>query len=123
MMRAFFHYPAGAAGLALLLLRASAAMLLAVGLQREIGLQTLWVITNYVVITALAVGYRTRIAAGAFAALAISLPGFSDIVLTPLVVTHALDAFALLLLGPGAFSLDAMVYGRRVVAVPGIRRH
>jgi hypothetical protein len=123
MMRAFFHYPAGSAGLALLLLRMSAAMLLAVGLQREIGLQTLWVVTNYVVITALALGYRTRIAAGAFAALAISLPGFSDIDLTPLVMTHALDALALLLLGAGAFSLDALLYGRRVVAVPRIRRH
>jgi hypothetical protein len=46
----------------------------------------------------------------------IGLPAFSD---TRLVVVFAITMLlALILIGPGAFSIDARVFGRRVIIIP-----
>jgi hypothetical protein len=63
----------------------------------------------------LCIGIQTRALA------AVSL-GLSILTLAagewPLTAVHVLDASALTLIGPGAWSLDAILFGRRTVTLP-----
>jgi uncharacterized membrane protein YphA (DoxX/SURF4 family) len=119
VQRLFTIFPPGFPGLALLLLRCSVAW----GVLQEDYLhrQALpwWVQASAVLISAaLLVGYLTPIAA--LTALTwhglvlLQLSGGDVRVGTFLV----LDAVALALLGPGAYSLDSRLFGRRVVLLP-----
>jgi uncharacterized membrane protein YphA (DoxX/SURF4 family) len=67
---------------------------------------------------ALIVGIITPIAA--FMAMAIQLggPWGLGVLSTGFVTISILNALALMLLGPGAYSLDALRFGRRVVDLP-----
>jgi hypothetical protein len=111
-------FPSGVAGLGLLLLRLSAALLL-VSILIDIDRTYPWApLPLGAVAIAISLGLATRIAAGLCAAVTPFLliedcgaPGL-------LVATHALDALALLLLGPGALSIDARLFGRRTIGLP-----
>ena len=112
-------FPSGWPGLALLALRASVAMAL---MAENFGFEHMlsaWLLgAGIVVAAALCVGWFTPIAA--FMALAfhvwtwwsIGNPGAVALSIV------ALDALALSLLGPGAYSVDSYRFGRRVVVVP-----
>jgi hypothetical protein len=119
VQRLFSMFPAGLPGLALLLLRASVAIaVLPEGFGHRPGLSG-WVFAALAVLCmALSAGFLTPIAA----VLALlchllawsTLPG-NDAGMASIII---LNALALALIGPGAYSLDARRFGRRVVVLP-----
>ena len=112
-------FPPGWPGLALLLLRASVATaLLLQGYGHRLWLSG-WMLGVVVPLCAcLCVGFLTPIVAIlallfhvlAWSSLSIDSAGMTAIAL--------LDALALAMLGPGAYSIDAYRFGRRVVVLP-----
>lgn len=112
-------FPPGLPGLALLLLRASAAIaLLLDGYGHRQGLPG-WAQTAAIVVSiALFAGYLTPIAA----TLAFACHGLIWFMLgvdnATVAIVFSLDALAVALLGPGAYSVDSYRFGRRVVVLP-----
>jgi hypothetical protein len=111
-------YPAGFLGTGLLLLRLSAAgsfiVLSGVFAGPADIPQFLSVLTAF----GLCIGLQTRaLAIITLAALIFWLLHGSAF--SALSATHAADAIALFLTGPGAWSADAFLFGRRVVTFPG----
>lgn len=99
------------------MLRASAALLL-VGAEAHFAELPVWAALGLIVLAgALALGLFTRMAAAACTLLAAA--GFlrlgGDLGL--LVALHGLDTAALALLGAGAYSIDAYLFGRRVITL------
>lgn len=111
-------YPAGLAGAGLLLLRlAVAGSLVAMNPPSATAADTSQVIA-VVVALALCVGVRVRVAA------VLSLVwGAGELIAgttwLPLAVLHIAIAMALSFTGPGAYSLDARLFGRRRVKLRG----
>jgi len=111
-------FPTGVPGIALLIFRASVAIALAAetyGYRDELPG---WLQAGALLVSlAVSVGCLTPIAA----ALALVLHGaiWSDLGVGAAEATIvSLDAIALALLGPGAFSFDSYRFGRRVVILP-----
>jgi uncharacterized membrane protein YphA (DoxX/SURF4 family) len=112
-------FPTGLPGLALLLLRASVAIALVLeGYGHRHGLP-LWIQAAAILISiALSLGYLTPIVAlTGFAFHCLMWVGLHD-ASAGVAIVIALDAIALALLGPGAYSADAYRFGRRVVVLP-----
>ncbi|HZF30910.1 MAG TPA: hypothetical protein VE907_17475 [Gammaproteobacteria bacterium] len=112
-------FPHGLPGLALLLLRASAAIALGAENYSHRQSLSLWIqITAILISVALSVGYLTPIVA--VAGLVLEALIWSDVGAGTAagVAIVALDAIALALLGPGAYSVDSRLFGRRVVVLP-----
>jgi hypothetical protein len=107
-------YPDGVAGAGLLLLRLSVVAALAARAMAAPGLSGWTAYAVAALAAGLVVGLQTRIVAGLCAAWA----GFHLFGSEPLATVQLLDAVVLLLLGPGAFSVDARLFGRRTVIVP-----
>ncbi len=113
----FSVFPSGPRGAALLLLRLSAASLVVLGAVR-LPLPA-WSAAGLILVAlALLVGLCTRPAALICAALAIV--AVFQIGGTPswLMSLNALNAAALAILGAGAYSIDARLFGRRVIDFP-----
>jgi len=115
MSEIFFAYPSGRSGIALLLLRASiVAWLVTTPIPTAFGDRI--TIASTIITVALSIGFGTRIATGAVALglLAIRIAGQSS---AQTLAVPALDSLALALIGPGAYSVDALIYGRRTVCL------
>ena len=118
MVRSLSRYPDGAAGIALVLLRLACAWIAFLVIARlpypQFSPNGSTVVSAAFALT-LALGYGTRIVAFAFAAAAIAAAFMtgSDGALT--MIARACGCAALGLLGPGAYSIDANVFGRRVI--------
>jgi hypothetical protein len=113
-----FAFPAGAAGVALLLLRASVVFFLLTG-PAGVGSGNPWsVLLSTFLAILVGAGFSTRIIAGA-SGLALVVAVWPTGWVHPLpCVSPALDAGALALIGPGAFSIDALIFGRRTMQLP-----
>jgi putative oxidoreductase len=112
-------FPEGLPGIALVLLRVSVALTVLhhVYLRQEV--LPAWFLATLLLLAAmLVVGFLTPIVA--LLAMAVQLIGPAGLTLPNVVVVTAstLNALALALLGPGAYSLDALRFGRRVVDLP-----
>ena len=112
-------FPTGLPGLALLLLRASVAIaLLAQGYAHRQSLPDWAEAAAILVSLVLSAGYLTPIVA----LIGLVIHGFIWWALGPAsavaVTLILLDAVALALLGPGAYSIDSYRFGRRVVVLP-----
>jgi hypothetical protein len=114
-------FPPGPPGLALLLLRISVA--LALLFDSYVHRDTLpgWIHGTAILISlVVSVGYLTPLAAALalvlHAIVWLAVGGGTDA--TGVAVVLALDAVALALLGPGAYSLDSRRFGRRLVVLP-----
>jgi uncharacterized membrane protein YphA (DoxX/SURF4 family) len=121
VQRLFSMFPPGLPGLALLLLRVSVAIALLLDVYGHREALPDWVHVLVILISlVVSVGYLTPIAAAAalachaFIGLAVGAEAGSAV--TALV--FALNALALALLGPGAYSLDSRRFGRRLVVLP-----
>jgi hypothetical protein len=110
-------FPGGATGAGLLLLRFSVAISLLMLSAMHSGaanwLQFLAILT----VASLCAGFQTRVLGG----LSLAAPIFALAASrTPLLLAalHIVDALALVLTGPGAWSADAVLFGRRIVTLP-----
>jgi uncharacterized membrane protein YphA (DoxX/SURF4 family) len=118
VQRLFTMFPPGRPGLALLLLRVSTGFaVLLVDFSHRQPLSGYSTGAAILVSAALLVGYLTPIAA--LAALAFHLIFFGlfggDARFATIL---CLDALALALVGPGAYSVDSYLFGRRLVVLP-----
>jgi uncharacterized membrane protein YphA (DoxX/SURF4 family) len=108
-------FPSGPAGIALLLLRISAASLMVATNYHYSAPQWLSVCA-VIAAVALLIGFFARFAAALCAAFVILFfvehhGGMIEVA----IVLHAAGALAVALLGPGAYSIDAFLFGRRVI--------
>lgn len=113
-------FPAGAPGIALLLLRLSVAAMLFIDPSGRVSWPAaLWLaVVSLVAALAVAGGFLTPILALICGALKVyALIGTAHGI-TPLLVLALLLSIAVAMLGPGAYSLDAKMFGRRVVLLP-----
>jgi putative oxidoreductase len=118
MMKSLSRYPDGAAGIAVVLLRLACAWIafLVIGRIRLPQFSpNASTVVSVAVALALALGSGTRIVAFVLAAVTIAtaFTTGSDSALT--MIARACACTALGLLGPGAYSIDANVFGRRVI--------
>ncbi len=119
MQRLFSMFPQGAPGIALLLLRVSVAASFSLSLLKGAGQLSSFVLLLFILASSalMVIGFLTSIVSflvGSLAA-AILLIDFQwdNIIL----VFISINAVALGLLGPGAYSLDARLFGRRVTVL------
>jgi hypothetical protein len=119
MQKLFSMFPPGLPGLALLLLRTSVALALLLEDYGHRHALSSWIHVTVILISAtLCAGYLTPIAA----AMALAFHGLiwfgSGVDSAAVAVIFALDAIALALLGPGAYSVDSYRFGRHLVVLP-----
>jgi hypothetical protein len=120
VQKLFSMFPAGAPGIALLLLRLSvAAMLFIDPSGRVLWPAALWLsVVSLVAAIAVAAGFITPILALICGALKVYAFIGTAHGIAPLIVLALLLSLAVAMLGPGAYSLDAKMFGRRVVLLP-----
>nr|WP_298722787.1 hypothetical protein [uncultured Steroidobacter sp.] len=105
-------FPSGRAGIALLVLRMSVAAALLLG--AVVGSHALlWTAASGSLAALLFAGFATPLCAGICSVVAgmVAFRATGDSALCP--TLFALTSLALALLGPGAYSLDARLFGRR----------
>jgi hypothetical protein len=108
-------FPGGLIGVALLLGRLAAAAVLAFAL-RGVVRETAWAVLPVVLLAiGLATGLLTRFAAAACAVLVLVAAARADGTLSAVLALNALQVVGLVLTGGGAYSLDARLFGRRVI--------
>jgi uncharacterized membrane protein YphA (DoxX/SURF4 family) len=107
-------YPARAAGVAFLLLRAQAAVIAVALAVEDRGLPALLRIVLMVLACALTVGVMTRTAAMIAGTVLLGMAAWSAIGVVA-AAEQILAMLALAVAGPGAYSIDARLFGRRVI--------
>jgi hypothetical protein len=119
MQRLFSMFPRGWPGIGLVLLRLSVALACLQTCPQET--RPAWVLLAFVPLCAsLCAGALTPLAA--VLAVALQLSAAADLLVSRAgVVIAILEAGALALLGPGAYSLDALRFGRRVISAESHR--
>ncbi len=123
MQRLFSMFPQGGPGVALLLLRVSLAVVSVVNVSMHFGASIPhWLgACLLLVAAALVIGFLTPVVSSLACLIAVtSLAGaaWPDIAVR---LSWTMNALALLLLGPGAYSLDALLFGRRVLVLPRVK--
>lgn len=136
LQKLFSSFPDGWPGVGLVLLRLAVALNTAVQGVGALAVSTepaftLWIVALPAILAgvALLIGFFTPVA-GAATTLAYGVMGASLLLHSGAVMRDsaftALDlaaiSIALVLLGPGAFSLDARIFGRREIIIPQERR-
>lgn len=119
MQKLFSMFPPGLPGLALLLVRASVVFALLLTTHGHRHVLPGWVHGIAILISvALSVGYLTPIAAWTALVFDVLLWFVAGVDNAALAAIFALDAIALALLGPGAYSIDSYRFGRRRLVLP-----
>ncbi len=115
MQRLFSMFPAGLPGIALVFLRLSVALALLLGIQPQWPMSGWLYLAAAPLLVSLWAGWLTPLTA----VLALSLHGviwaLAAIPASGVALPTTLDCLALALLGPGAYSVDARCFGRRVI--------
>jgi hypothetical protein len=113
-------FPCGGPGLALLLLRVSVAAAFFMNAANRNALSSICLLLAGALLISifLAIGFLTP-----FLSVIACISAVANALIGPypgnlIYVFHGLDAAALALLGPGAYSVDARLFGRRVIVVP-----
>jgi hypothetical protein len=110
-------FPTGLPGLALLLLRVSVAIAAVLSIYAADAPH--WLQGSAILVAAgLLAGYLTPFVAGFAIVLQVLIWFGAGFDTTTWAAVVSLDAIALTLVGPGAYSVDAYLFGRRVVVLP-----
>ena len=132
MQKLFSAFPGGWPGLGLLLLRALAGVTLIAQILSYVGSTKLsWLSWLSLVLTALVliiascllVGFMTPIAATVIGVGAIALAASHVFETNQALLNVIVLPIAIALLGPGAFSIDARMFGRREILIPNTQRY
>ncbi|MEI9972717.1 MAG: hypothetical protein WDO73_12060 [Ignavibacteriota bacterium] len=120
MIRLFSGFPSGRPGIALILLRVSVAATFLITASVPCGLSDILFrcVTTGAVALLLCAGFLTPIVAAACCLLELSDLYALSTIDARFLALSALNAAALMLLGPGAYSLDSRMFGLRVVIFP-----
>jgi hypothetical protein len=124
MQRLFSMFPTERPGFALLLMRVALAVMLMDGVARPfMQLGSLWyLLAPAAVAVALCLGFLTPVVSALCVLLALTSWATSGGAIEAVHVCAVMVAVALAMLGPGAYSLDARLFGRRqVILRPGDR--
>lgn len=119
MKSMFLAFPGGSVGVGLLLLRLSVAGSLTATLLGSADVPAWIQFLSILLSIGLCAGVLTRLLAG-LSILAVAAV-VTDSVAPVLVILNLADAIALAMIGPGAFSVDARLFGRRTVVLPASR--
>ena len=122
MQRLYSMFPHGGPGLGLLLLRMATAAMFALNLTHRFNFSSpalYWLVFSLIVLISflLCIGFLTPILAGIACVTAVAnlfLADQGNVVYILRILTSA----ALIFLGPGAYSVDAKLFGLRVTVVP-----
>jgi uncharacterized membrane protein YphA (DoxX/SURF4 family) len=119
MTYSFPGHPAGAAGVALLLLRFAAALTIvgACYYASEGSLDILVFIASGLAMLLLLLGLGTRPVALGCAVIALGAGAMQSDWRTAVIAVQGINLIALALLGAGAYSIDAHLFGRRVINI------
>lgn len=114
-------FPTGRPGAALLLMRVALAIMLIEGVSaRLLHLGSIWfLLAPAVVAIALCLGFLTPVVAALTVVLEVATWATAGGAIGAVHVCAVLDAIALGLLGPGAYSLDGKLFGRRQLVLRG----
>ena len=123
MQRLFSMFPTGSPGIALLLLRGPlSAHLVRRVIEMHANIDTAWVqVLLATTAIALCIGLFTPVSAVLCALIEMVIWYFSSGAVAALHICAIPVAIALAMLGPGAYSLDARLFGRRQVIFPATR--
>jgi hypothetical protein len=111
-------YPGGPAGFALLMLRCSlAAQFVLLADMLKISSTNMELLAAAGLMLALLLGFMTQVAVVAYASIAVFEFERVGGVMGACVLVTGLMAVSLALSGPGAFSIDARLYGRREISL------
>ena len=118
-------FPQGAPGTALVLLRSSVIVMFFILLINRLSgspSNVLFPLAGLVISAFIAMGLFTPVASSLACLSAIAILMIDMRSDTLIVVSLILNSAALGLLGPGGYSLDALLFGRRVLVVPARNR-
>lgn len=116
----FLAFPGGGAGVGLLLLRLSVAGSFTAMLLGSGDVPAWMLFLAILVSIGLCAGFLARLLA-CLSVLAAVTTLVIESVEPALAILNVADAIALAMIGPGAFSMDARLFGRRTVVLPAIR--
>ncbi|MBC7990412.1 MAG: hypothetical protein H7Y19_12630 [Luteimonas sp.] len=116
-------FPTGRPGVALLLVRIALGLMLMDGVSvRLLQLGSIWFLAAPALVAlSLGVGFLTPVAAGLCILLELTTLVTAGGPIEAVHVCALLDAVAIGLLGPGAYSVDVRLFGRRLVVLPSRR--
>jgi hypothetical protein len=120
VQKLFSMFPAGPPGVALLVLRLCVAALLFIDQAGRLSWPTpLWLtIASVLAAGAIAAGFLTPIFAVACGVLELTASASWAQLAAPFLILSLSLAVVAALLGPGAYSIDALMFGRRMVVLP-----
>lgn len=117
MRHLFFAFPGGAAGIALVLFRLSSALWIVEA--SGVGRSVLWpAALPSIAAAGLAAGFGTRVVAAIGATVPLVVAATTGRYPALAEVSFVLIAAGVTLIGPGAYSIDAALFGRRTVHLP-----